>query len=107
MFKSRTMSLSIFIATPHKAGLRSDTVGDGLHPSVRQKDRVLAGDLESQCSGEIKSEYHLWVTLFLVLDLAKRKDLFSITLLLLVEVVAFVILHGVSIPGLMFYLTNV
>ena len=32
----------------------------------------------------------------------QKKYLFSITLLLLVEVVAFIILHGVSIPGLMF-----
>ena len=77
-----------------------------MHPSVRQKDRVLAGDLERQCSGEIKSDYYSWATWFWFLIL-QQNDLFSITLLLLVEVVAFVILHGVSIPGLMFYLTNV
>ena len=72
-----------------------------MHPSVRQKDGVLAGDLERQCSVEIKSEYYSWVTWFWFLIL-QRNDLFPITLLLLVEVVAFIILHGVSIPGLMF-----
>ena len=34
----------------HKSCLRSDTVGDSLHPSVRQKDGILASNLKIQLS---------------------------------------------------------
>ena len=55
------------MSTDHKACLRSDTVGDSLDPAIRQHHAVLASDLG------------------------------SVTLLLLVEIVANVVLNCVAI----------
>ena len=57
------------VGTYHKASLWSDTVGDGLDPAVRQEDAVLPGHLV------------------------------PVTLLLLVEVIANIILDSISISA--------
>ena len=56
-------------STHHKARLRPDAVGDSLYPAVREEDAVLASHLG------------------------------PVTLLLLVEIVANVVLDGVAVPS--------